>query len=114
VTDLYGSLIDLDYAVVLAEEDTSGILERTGTYPFIVRAWPSTQAVPLDIIVASPKIANIVNDEEFFEELLERFRPGIDRFKTAAREMRLALWEVHDTGICAMWKESTGIEEVHA
>ena len=167
-TDLYGSLIDLDYATVLAEQETSRIPERTGTYPFIaiailqgsvihryrhdlesflyvllwVSCYPvagtrsSTQAVPLDDIrqqerwppddplcswsyeseeiVASLKIANIVNDEEFFEELLERFRPGFDAFKTAAREMRLALWELHDTGICSMRKESTGTEEGHA
>ncbi|RPB18322.1 hypothetical protein L211DRAFT_772699, partial [Terfezia boudieri ATCC MYA-4762] len=37
-TDLYGCLIDLDYAVVITEQDTSGIPERTGTYPFIAIA----------------------------------------------------------------------------
>ncbi|KAF8439605.1 hypothetical protein BGX38DRAFT_868434 [Terfezia claveryi] len=30
-TELYGFLIDLDYAVIVAEQDTSGIPERTGT-----------------------------------------------------------------------------------
>ncbi|RPB21747.1 hypothetical protein L211DRAFT_851212 [Terfezia boudieri ATCC MYA-4762] len=37
-TDLYGCLIDLDYAVIITEQDTSGIPERTGTYPFIAIA----------------------------------------------------------------------------
>ncbi|KAF8415971.1 hypothetical protein EV426DRAFT_513669, partial [Tirmania nivea] len=36
--DLYGCLIDLDYAVVVTEQNTSGIPERTGTYPFIAIA----------------------------------------------------------------------------
>ncbi|KAF8418391.1 hypothetical protein EV426DRAFT_509793, partial [Tirmania nivea] len=145
-TDLYGCLIDLDYAVVVTEQDTSGIPERTGTYPFIAIAilqgkaphryrhdlesflyvllwvacypvastqssilpappedvhqqdrWPSNDPLKAwscesEAIVASLKCANIVNSEDIFEELLERFRPGFERFKYAAREMRLALW----------------------
>ncbi|KAF8442515.1 hypothetical protein BGX38DRAFT_780685 [Terfezia claveryi] len=164
-TDLYGCLIDLDYAVVVTEQDTSGIPERTGTYPFIaiailqgkarhryrhdlesflyvllwVACYPvaSTQssilpAPPEDVhqqdrwppndplkawsceseaIVASLKCANIVNSEDIFEELLERFRPGFERFKYAAREMRLALWELHHTGNCIFKNEGTGTEE---
>ncbi|KAF8451443.1 hypothetical protein BGX38DRAFT_1045655, partial [Terfezia claveryi] len=34
-TDLYGCIIDLDYAIVVTEQNTLGIPERTGTYPFI-------------------------------------------------------------------------------
>jgi len=164
-TKLYGCLIDLDYAVVVTAQDTSGIPERTGTYPFIaiailqgkgthryrhdlesflyvllwVACYPvaSTQssiqpvlpqATPQQVrwppddplnawsceseaIVASLKSSNIVSDEDIFEELLERFRPGFDRFKFAAREMRLALWELYDTGICTALGESVGTEK---
>ena len=164
-TELYGCLIDLDYAVVVAEQDTSGIPERTGTYPFIAIAilrgtathryrhdlesflyvllwvacypvagtrsalqpappedarqrdrWPPDDPLNAwgsesEAIVASLKTSNIVSDEDVFEELLERFRPGFDGFKLAAREMRLALWELHDTGICTVVNESRGTEE---
>ncbi|RPB19638.1 hypothetical protein L211DRAFT_842443 [Terfezia boudieri ATCC MYA-4762] len=159
-TDFYGCLIDLDYAVVITEQDTSGIPERTGTYPFIaipilqgtathryrhdlesflyvllwVACYPvaSTQQAthpgpskdirqqdewprddPLKAwanesegIVASLKISNIVSSEDIFEELLERFRPGFDRFKLAARELRWAMWELFDTGSCTIEPEA--------
>ena len=36
--DLYGCLIDFDYAVVVTKQDTSGIPEQTRTYPFIAIA----------------------------------------------------------------------------
>ncbi|KAF8418143.1 hypothetical protein EV426DRAFT_619966 [Tirmania nivea] len=166
-TNLYGCLIDLDYAVVITEQDTSGIPERTGTYPFIaiailqgaatglaathryrhdlesflyvllwVACYPvastrsSTQAVPSEDVrqrdvwppedpldawssqsegmVASLKTSNVVIYEDIFEKLLERFRPGFDRFKSAAREMRLALWELYDTGTCIVKLEGVG------
>ena len=164
-TDLYGCLIDLDYAVVVTEQDASGIPERTGTYPFIaiailqgkathryrhdlesflyvllwVSCYPvastqsSIQPVPpedvhqqdrwppndplkawgceSEAIVASLKSSNIVTHEDIFEELLERFRPGFENFKFAAREIRLALWELHDTGRCIVENEGTGTEE---
>jgi len=169
-TNLYGCLIDLDYAVVVAEQDTSGIPERTGTYPFIAIAilqgaatglaathryrhdlesflyvllwvacypaastrsstlvapsadvrhggfWPPDD--PLNAwgcqsegTVASLKTSNIVNHENIFDQLLQRFRPGFDRFKSAAKEMRLALWELYDTGRCIVEIEGAGAEE---
>ncbi|KAF8435608.1 hypothetical protein BGX38DRAFT_1216645 [Terfezia claveryi] len=164
-TDLYGCLIDLDYAVVIAEQDTSGIPERTGTYPFIaiailkgaathryrhdlesflyvllwvacypvastqssIQAAPSGDARQGDIwpredplnawssqseaSVATLKSSNIVMYEDVFETLLERFRPGFDRFKSAARDMRLALWELYDTGKCIVELEGAGTQE---
>jgi len=54
---------------------------------------------------------NIVIDDNIFEGLLGRFRPGFDRFKSAAREIRLALWDNYDTGECGIVLERAGTGE---
>ncbi|RPB18865.1 hypothetical protein L211DRAFT_843186 [Terfezia boudieri ATCC MYA-4762] len=151
IYNLYGCLIDLDYAVDTHINGASGAADRTGTYPFIAinvltsqeihryrhdlesflyvllwvccypvqtptasstspgQSWPTHD--PLGLWrdggidqVASDKSRKIVSQVDAFNRLLERFRPGFEAFKQAARELRLILWATPG-GVCALIPE---------
>ncbi|KAF8439606.1 hypothetical protein BGX38DRAFT_1332251 [Terfezia claveryi] len=151
IYNLYGCLIDLDYAIDTHIDGASGAADRTGTYPFIAinvlttqeihryrhdlesflyvllwvccypvqtpmapstsphQSWPHHD--PLGLWrdgnidqVASDKSRKIVSQVDAFNRLLERFRPGFEAFKQAARELRLILWATPG-GLCALIPE---------
>ncbi|KAF8421372.1 hypothetical protein EV426DRAFT_608920 [Tirmania nivea] len=65
-----------------------------------------------ELSVTNHKVACVIASSRIFGLLLERFRPGFERFKRVAREIRMTLWGLPGLNRCGLSEEGKPSEGV--